>query len=142
MMVSLMLAEGVGALVIAYYIVKTFFATNTLPLPPGPKGLPILGNVSDLPRNDGKHEWQHWLKFKDGYGLISSIAVFGQPIILMHDLEATLELRDRRGAKYSSRGRQVFAGELCVRNDRNSDINEADSVGQLRVQWAYALSIV
>jgi hypothetical protein len=56
MMVSLMLAEGVGALVIAYYIVKTFFATNTLPLPPGPKGLPILGNVSDLPRNDGKHE--------------------------------------------------------------------------------------
>jgi hypothetical protein len=64
MMVSLMLAEGVVALVVAYYILKTFFATKTLPLPPDPKDLPILGNVADLPRKDGKHEWQHWLQFK------------------------------------------------------------------------------
>lgn len=41
------------------------------PLPPGPKGLPIIGNVgSDLPR--GGRDWEHWLKHKDLYGMNST----------------------------------------------------------------------
>ena len=81
--------------------------------PPGPKGLPIIGNVADLPPKEGL-EWQHWLKHKDIYGPLSSITVFGQTIILLCDLEAALELLDNRGAKYSSRGQMVFAGEMLV----------------------------
>lgn len=38
------------------------------PLPPGPKGLPIIGSVgSDLPR--GGKDWEHWLKHKVLYGM-------------------------------------------------------------------------
>jgi hypothetical protein len=37
------------------------------PLPPGPKGKPIVGNIADLPP-PGAQEWLHWLKFKDPYG--------------------------------------------------------------------------
>jgi len=41
--------------------------TSTLRLPPGPKGLPILGNIHDLPKA-GKLECHHWAEHKDLYG--------------------------------------------------------------------------
>ena len=42
-------------------------ATARPPLPPGPKGLPVVGNVNDLPK-PGILEAHHWLKHKDLYG--------------------------------------------------------------------------
>jgi hypothetical protein len=39
------------------------------PLPPGPKGLPLLGNLNDLPP-PGVVEAFHWLKHKELYGAI------------------------------------------------------------------------
>jgi hypothetical protein len=42
-------------------------STSKLPLPPGPKGLPILGNINDLPK-PGKLECHHWAQYKDHYG--------------------------------------------------------------------------
>lgn len=38
-----------------------------LPLPPGPKQKPIIGNLKDLPSPD-QQDWMHWLKFKELYG--------------------------------------------------------------------------
>lgn len=37
------------------------------PLPPGPKGLPVVGNVNDLPKA-GELDYVHWLKHKELYG--------------------------------------------------------------------------
>jgi hypothetical protein len=39
------------------------------PLPPGPRGKPILGNISDLPP-PGAQDWIHWLKHKQLYGRV------------------------------------------------------------------------
>ena len=60
------LAIGLAAL----YALYVFFAgkRNTTPLPPGPKPLPVLGNIADLPPA-GVKEWEHWLKHKDLYGI-------------------------------------------------------------------------
>lgn len=110
-MASPTLLSSVAVLLVAYLIKKLAFTQKKLPLPPGPKGLPILGNIPDLPPK-GEPEWKHWLKHKDLYGPISSVTVLGQTIILVHDLDAALELLDKRGGKYSSRGRMVFAGEM------------------------------
>lgn len=38
-----------------------------LPLPPGPKQKPIIGNLKDLPNPD-QQDWMHWLKHKELYG--------------------------------------------------------------------------
>jgi hypothetical protein len=40
---------------------------SSLSLPPGPKGLPFLGNINDLP-GSGVLEYHHWAKHKDLYG--------------------------------------------------------------------------
>lgn len=37
------------------------------PLPPGPKGVPLLGNVNDMPK-PGMLECHHWLTHRDLYG--------------------------------------------------------------------------
>ena len=59
---------GIAALVIALaYVVHRLSKGSERPLPPGPKGLPILGNINDLPKPGGL-ECHHWLEHKDLYG--------------------------------------------------------------------------
>ena len=38
------------------------------PYPPGPKPLPFLGNVFDLPKQ-GEQEWHFWARHKRLYGI-------------------------------------------------------------------------
>jgi hypothetical protein len=84
---------------------------HDLPLPPGPKGLPILGNINDLPK-PGILECHHWLKHKDSYGPISSITVLGQTFVVVNDADVALELLRDRAAKYSGRPKMMFSGEM------------------------------
>lgn len=78
------------------------------PLPPGPKGLPFVGNIRDLPTHGGR-EWEHWLKLKDTYGPISSVSALGKTLVILHSPELALELYDKKSSIYSSRTTFVFA---------------------------------
>ncbi|KAF5963181.1 oxidoreductase [Fusarium bulbicola] len=86
-------------------------ASNRAPLPPGPKGFPLVGNLNDLPP-PGVFEAHHWLKFKDLYGPISSITVMGQTIIIINNWKLASQLLAKRSAKHSSRPKLVMAGEM------------------------------
>ncbi|KAI1457470.1 putative cytochrome P450 oxidoreductase OrdA-like protein [Annulohypoxylon moriforme] len=109
---SLLISLGIG-LAFVYLIAKFLGLSNGNhpPLPPGPKGVPFVGNLNDLPQ-PGVLESDHWLKHKELYGPLSSITVMGQTIVIINDAKLAFELLEKRSAKHSSRPRQIFAGEM------------------------------
>ncbi|KAF2658380.1 cytochrome P450 [Lophiostoma macrostomum CBS 122681] len=74
-------------------------------------GLPLLGNIFDMPK-PGTIEALHWSKRKQRYGPISSVTVMGKTMIIVNDAKVAFDLLDKRSINYSSRPRQVFAGEM------------------------------
>ncbi|KAF7328481.1 Cytochrome P450 [Mycena venus] len=83
-------------------------------LPPGPRGLPIIGNVLDIPTE------KHWLKFTElaeVWGDIFSLTAFGQTMIIVSSLRVAEDLLDVRGANFSDRPVIPMGGELAGFNN-------------------------
>ncbi|KAK0214140.1 cytochrome P450 [Armillaria fumosa] len=74
--------------------------SRSLPLPPGPKGYPLIGNLFDVPM---EREWEAWTEWGKKYGDISSVTVLGQTIVVLNSYPSAKELLDGRSAKYSDR---------------------------------------
>ncbi|KAI0631915.1 cytochrome P450 [Trametes polyzona] len=69
-------------------------------LPPGPKRLPFIGNLLDLPR------WKPWLGFRDlfvRHGKIVYLEALGQSILVLGNPADILELLEKRSANTSDR---------------------------------------
>ncbi|OAA69925.1 O-methylsterigmatocystin oxidoreductase [Akanthomyces lecanii RCEF 1005] len=98
--------------VFGYLVYKKSTSKNKSRLPPGPKPLPVLGNINDFPP-PGKLEYQHWLEHKDVHGAISSVTVMGMTLVIIHDKKAAHELLDQRAARTSGRPTMVMANQLC-----------------------------
>ncbi|KAK0458976.1 cytochrome P450 [Desarmillaria tabescens] len=89
--------------------VKSF---SSLPLPPGPRSLPILGNVTVMPSS---HEWLTYDKWAKIYGYLGDIihlSVFGQSLIILSSLETARNLLDRQSSISSDRPRFVMISDL------------------------------
>ncbi|KAL8377634.1 hypothetical protein RB595_008363 [Gaeumannomyces hyphopodioides] len=86
---------------------------SRLPLPPGPKPVPLFGNINDFPK-PGVTEYTHWLSHKDKYGPISSVTVMGNTLVLANELEVALDLLEHKGNASKTSGRPImtFAQDL------------------------------
>ncbi|KAG6827504.1 hypothetical protein H0H92_011524 [Tricholoma furcatifolium] len=78
-------------------------------LPPGPRGLPIIGNMFDMPK---EYEWKHWAKHKDLYGPISTVNVLSTRVVIINDLQTAIDLLETKSSIYSNRPTFPFAGEM------------------------------
>ncbi|KAJ7092120.1 cytochrome P450 [Mycena crocata] len=81
-------------------------------LPPGPVGLPLIGNVLDMP------SVTEWLTFADWgakWGGLCSVTLLGQPIVILNSASAMEEI-DTKGSVFSTRPRLPMAGELVGYN--------------------------
>ncbi|KAF9267070.1 cytochrome P450 [Marasmius fiardii PR-910] len=96
---------------IALYCVTRLISSKkyAFPLPPGPKGLPLIGNLLDMPNGQ---EWLTFAKWGQEYGPISSVNVLGQTIVVLNSAELAVEMLDRHGAIYSDRPVIPMGGEL------------------------------
>ncbi|KZP29740.1 cytochrome P450 [Athelia psychrophila] len=96
-----------GLLVVALYIGLNAKKST---YPPGPRGLPLIGNLLDMPKKDAWLQYREWSEeFKSD---IIHLDVFGTHIVVTNTLESTLDLLERRSYKYSSRPRMPMLGEL------------------------------
>ncbi|KAK4545621.1 hypothetical protein LTR36_002574 [Oleoguttula mirabilis] len=122
MFFSVLIPVMAGVLVL--YAVKWWFLDSRVgatPLPPGPPGLPLVGNLNDLPPPT-KPEYQHWLEHKDRYGPLSSITVLGQTMVIIHDKEVAFELMEKRANKYSGRPKLKFGFDMVGWGDGMSQL--------------------
>ncbi|KAJ7192805.1 cytochrome P450 [Mycena pura] len=93
----------------AMLIYKLATRRHKPPPPPGPRRLPLLGNLLDVPST------KPWIKFAewgDLYGDISSISILGQQITILNSASVAVELLDKKGSIYSDRPFVAMAGEL------------------------------
>ncbi|KAJ3742404.1 cytochrome P450 [Lentinula detonsa] len=94
------------------FILRTAFdgVQNRKRLPPGPKGLPVLGNVLQL--GAGSQIWLTFDRWKYKYGPIMYLNMAGQNIVVLNTQAAATELLERRSAIYSDRPTNVVAEYL------------------------------
>ena len=103
-------------------------------LPPGPKRLPIVGNIFQMPRS---REWLKAAEWRKEYGMIlrpfftltssySYVIVnlpvgdmvylenLGRPLIFINSYEIAVDLFEKRSANYSSRPSFPMVNDLYV----------------------------
>ncbi|KAI5118229.1 hypothetical protein M0805_000725 [Coniferiporia weirii] len=102
-------ALGLLTILLVARFVRSRNSKPTLPLPPGPRPLPLIENLLDLPKG---FEAFHWAKHKELYGPISSLSVFGTTIVILNDAQITLDFFEKRSAIYSDRPHFLFGGDL------------------------------
>ncbi|TXB99903.1 hypothetical protein FocTR4_00014535 [Fusarium oxysporum f. sp. cubense] len=109
-------------------------------LPPGPKPLPILGNIRDMP--DGTTpEYQHWIKFKDLYGPISHVSILGQSLIILHDRDAANAILEKTSTKTSGRPHEASAIILKMTYGYNLEPHKPDPLALLIEQMMHNFSL-
>ena len=116
---SLMLALDffvLGCSLAAFLAIRNYRIRRGLPYPPGPRPLPILGNLLDIPK---EFSWLSYMEHSKKYGTMSclvllfvteqipgdilSFHIFGQVIVVLNSFRATKDLLEKRGDIYSDR---------------------------------------
>ncbi|KAJ6555570.1 cytochrome P450 [Mycena vulgaris] len=92
-----------------FQLTRKFRARNLPPLPPGPKGLPIVGNLFDMP--SGKR-WEVFARWGEIWGNIVSVSVLGETFVMVNSFEVATELLDKRSRIYADRPDAPMAGWL------------------------------
>ncbi|KAI0044341.1 cytochrome P450 [Auriscalpium vulgare] len=93
------LAIGLAGFILRSYLAARKRARGLAP-PPGPKPLPLLGNILDIPKTQ---PWGTYTEWGRKYGEITSITVLGKLIVFVHSHRAAKELLEKRGTYYSDR---------------------------------------
>jgi hypothetical protein len=80
-----------------------------LPYPPGPKPLPIIGNLFDFPT---EKEWLVFRQWNEQYGDVVYTEALGQKTVFLGSADAVNDLLERRGTIYSDRPHMVMTHDL------------------------------
>ncbi|THW17027.1 cytochrome P450 [Aureobasidium pullulans] len=79
--------------------------------PPGPRTLPLIGNLHQIP---SKNEYLQFAKWAKEYGPIYSILAGSRPNIVLSSVEVVKDLLDKRSAIYSDRPEVYAANHIPI----------------------------
>ncbi|KIO29658.1 glycoside hydrolase family 51 protein [Tulasnella calospora MUT 4182] len=106
---STTISSTASGLILLYFLRKCWSSKPRPPLPPGPKGLPFIGNLLDFPR---KQFVLTFLQWGEQYGPITWVMVPGRKFLIVNSYEAMRELLDKRGSNYINRPQSVMVTKL------------------------------
>ncbi|VDB91013.1 unnamed protein product [Peniophora sp. CBMAI 1063] len=89
-------------------LVARYIRSPRRKLPPGPPGLPFLGNALDI----RSAQWLNFTKWKETYGDIVYLSALGQDMIILNTQKAAADLMDRRAAIYSDRPHNIVSAQI------------------------------
>lgn len=113
-MTLLLLASAGGIVCLAVYYLCCYFTSRDR-LPPGPKRLPIIGNLHQAPTEYPWRTYQQWTK---QFGPIFSLQYGLSTIIMLGDAKVARELLDKRSNIYSSRPHVAMGGDIVSKGLR------------------------
>ncbi|KAK0421452.1 cytochrome P450 [Armillaria borealis] len=94
----LLLLASLGALVLYRLLSST--RRRPLPLPPGPKSLPLIGDLWDMP---AEYPWLTYVQWAATYGDVCYLDTPGNPTVVINSDQAAADLFEKRSGNYSDR---------------------------------------
>lgn len=106
-------AASVGALTLVAFIIWRLFVASSRPanFPPGPSGLPIIGNLHQIPRGLPFLAFEDWSK---KYGPIVGFKLGSQNAVVLQDASLVHELIVKKGSVTSHRPPRYVAQEHVI----------------------------
>ncbi|EIN03788.1 cytochrome P450 [Punctularia strigosozonata HHB-11173 SS5] len=119
----LQIISGFVFLLAAYLLKKLEAKRGREPLPPGPKGLPILGNILQWPKEAG---WKTFAEWRRTYGDIVYCNLAGDPWVVLNSPQAAQDLFEKKGSIYCDRPYMTMSSELVGWRETLLDIAPYD----------------
>ncbi|EJU00745.1 cytochrome P450 [Dacryopinax primogenitus] len=102
------------SLLLVLALIRTNRLRSTRPLPPGPKGLPLIGSLLEIP---SRLLFLKLVEWSNQSGPLISYKVLGQVIVVVSSAKAAGDILDRLSAKTSDRPRYIKAEYLTHNMD-------------------------
>lgn len=90
------------------------------PLPPGPKRLPLIGNLLNRPT---RYLHLAYTDMKSQFGDLMSLEVLGQPFIVVNSIKVANELFEKRSANYADRPGASLLSSFTSRASQSDYVN-------------------
>ena len=92
-------------------------------LPPGPRGLPLVGNIFQVDSLDNRKTFARW---HQQYGPVVRLKLGWSDVIILGTIPATKDLFGKKGARYGSRPEMTMAREVMTKNMQTSTLPYGD----------------